>query len=207
MQATRFRLVVATFLFVACARQDSTSQAKPDPELKPAMAPATPSTSTTTQRDVVLTWKLVKTSKTALGVSYRIENKSKTRIYVADKQLVMMQDTRKFRGVKHVRVEAPPAGSDTVKLLVAPPSGDVPSIATAQMTFIALDPGAAHEDDREVALPLPDAAKKATKAVFVVNAFTGEPPKWSDVAGEQGPIKVPDGFTPTDLVFGPVALP
>ncbi|MGE5183960.1 MAG: hypothetical protein ACM31C_17940 [Acidobacteriota bacterium] len=171
------------------------------------MAPATPATSTTTQRDVVLTWKLAKTSKTALGVSYRIENKSKTRIYVADKQLVMMQDTRKFRGVKHVRVEAPQGASNVVRLLVAPPSGDVPSIATAQMTFIALDPGAVHTEDREVALPLPDAARKATTAVLVINAFTGEPPTWTSVDGEQGPIKVPEGFTPTDLVFGPVALP
>lgn len=203
MQATRVAQLVVAFLYVACARQDSTSQAKPDPEPKPAMAP-TPTTSTTNQHDIVLTWKLVKKSKTALGISYRIENKSKARIYVADKQLVMMQDTRKFRGVPHVRVEA---SVPTVKLLIAPPSGDVPSIATAQMTFVALDPGAVREDDREVALPLPDAAKKATTAVFVIDAFTGEPPSWTDVDGEQGAIKVPAGFTPTDLVFGPLPLP
>ncbi len=177
MQRSSVALAVAIVAYAACARHDSTSEAKPDPAgPKPAMTTAP---ATTPQHDVVLTWKMTKKPK-AIAVWYRIENKSKARVYVADKQLVNMQQTREWRAVPHIRVDEPADKPDAVDLIIGPPSGDA-SIASAPMTFVAVEPGAAREDTREVELPLMD--------------------------GEQGPIKVPEGHVPTYLVFATLPVP
>lgn len=184
----------------ACTRHDS----KPDPQARPEPneQAAMPSESTTTHNDIALTWKLTKQAK-AISVWYRVDNKSKTRIYVADKLLVNMQTTRKWRGVRHLRAED---AGDRVRFVVGPPAGG-PAVAGPIMTFIPVDPGASHEESREVALPV-TGNKKASKATLAVHMFSGEPPEWLELEGEvEGPIKVPDKFTPIVLESGPLALP
>ena len=208
--------------FVACAQQPNNTTAGPADKTsttgkahasnphanKSMMKPTTP-------KDVTLSWKMTRNEK-AIEVRYRIENRSKTRIYVCDKLLVRIQKTKLWRAFPGVSLQNLPGSTDTAQIVVGTPATDIPSFTIPPVLFKTVEPGQVFEDKRELRLPLTSynvmgmtdkLNRSIKKAVLIVHAFVGDPKSWRELPGEEGTIRVPDEFTAQDLVSEPLPIP
>lgn len=171
--------------------------------------------STTTNAQVTLSFKLTRVQKT-IEVWYRIENHQSQRLYVCDKLLFNSKPNvwKLFEGAS---LQNLPSRADTAQIVVGTPPTDADTMVVTPVTFRAIEPGQSFEATRKLSLPLESynvmgatepLDKKVKQAILVVQSFVGEPPSWRQLTAEDGStFRVPDGFTPHDLISLPVPIP
>ncbi len=220
-------MVLTLTLGFGCTKSSSnepsslSAAAKSAAKSSPAQTPQTKTTKTmsqskTTISNVNLEWAMTRGNK-SIAVTYAIENKSDQRIYVCDKLLSMIQNTTTWRAFPALSLQNMTGKPDTAQIVVGTPPTDVPSLVVDPVTYIPLDPGQSMSEKHELPLPLESynpmgmAAplnKSINKAVLIVQSFRGEPPSWRELPGENGMvIRIPDEFTPMDLVGNALPIP
>lgn len=189
----------------------TTERERPAASSRPAMEASMSNSKAT----AALSWKMTKSAKT-LEITYRIDNHSGQRLYLCSK-LLFPGKPNAYRAFEGASVQNIPGRPDTVQIVVGTPPTDANSLVVPPVMFSPVEPGKSFEGSRKLPLPLESynvmgmtqpLDKKAKQAILIIQSFVGDPPSWRELLGEDGSTyRIPEGFTPQDIVGVPLPLP
>jgi hypothetical protein len=209
------RRLAALALAAAGCLSPSRAAERPPPDAQPKAPPSdTGAPMTKTEGSTTYDFSLTREGN-SLKLSYWVENGSDKTLYVCDKLVTQGSRPNTYAAVDRVTVQNTDQ-PHTVMLVAGTPATSVPSYRILPQVYRGLAPK--ERFNRAVTIPLPLKAwnpmghekplKKANQAVLLIFTFEGEPPRWSELPGEDGTaIKVPEGMSLKVLRGGPVPIP
>jgi hypothetical protein len=163
-------------------------------------------------------WKLSR-QKDALRIDYEGKNTLEQRIYIVDK-LVASNGRNDFSTTDQAIVmnyDQPGQPKDIVKVVLGAEGSDRETATVFTPTYRPVEPGQPFSGSVSIPFPLKSwhplggtspIREGASKILFKLYYFTGEPPKWREMPStKQTPFRCPDGFVAKVLKLDPKPIP